>query len=219
MGVSRESKLFRRWRGPGEEEIKDQQRLDPKLAWVVRWRETGEEPTEGEVLMGDPQSKYYWVHREVFVLEGGILWRKGEKGKSARRVVPKKFREQIMKLCHDHPLDGHQGIERTVEKVKSRYYWRGISKDVSAYVKGCMECNQNKKAAVTARHPMLSYHVGAPMERVHLYFTGPLPRTEQGNEHILMMINQFTFSECGGYGKGRCESVLFQVGVPIPSIY
>jgi hypothetical protein len=60
------------------------------------------------------------------------------------RVVPKMYREQIVKLCHDPPLAGHQGIERTIEKVKSRYYWRGISKDVSAYVKGCMECNQNK---------------------------------------------------------------------------
>jgi hypothetical protein len=48
----------------------------------------------------------------------------------------KMYREQIVKLCHDPPLAGHQGIERTIEKVKSRYYWRGISKDVSAYVKG-----------------------------------------------------------------------------------
>jgi hypothetical protein len=44
------------------------------------------------------------------------------------------YREQIVKLCHDPPLAGHQGIERTIEKVKSRYYWRGISKDVSALV-------------------------------------------------------------------------------------
>jgi hypothetical protein len=84
------------------------------------------------------------------------LWRKGDEEKAARRVVPKMYREQIVKLCHDPPLAGHQGIERTIEKVKSRYYWRGISKDVSAYVKGCMECNQNKKATVSARHPMLS---------------------------------------------------------------
>jgi hypothetical protein len=41
------------------------------------------------------------------------------------------YREQIVKLCHDPPLAGHQGIERTIEKVKSRYYWRGTSKDVS----------------------------------------------------------------------------------------
>jgi hypothetical protein len=161
------------FQGPGEDEIKEQQRVDPELAWVIRWRETGEEPTEGELFIGDSRSKYYWINREVFVLEKGVLWREGDEGKSARRVVPKMYREQIVKLYHDPPLAGYQGIERTIEKVKSRYYWRGISKDVSAYVKGCMKCNQNKKATVSARHPMLSYHSGSPMELVHLDFIGP----------------------------------------------
>ena len=140
--------------------MKDQQRVDPELAWVARWRETGEEPTEREVFMGDSRSKYYWVNREVFVLERGILWRKGEEG------CPKEVQGTNREA-------GHQGIERTVDKVKSRYYWRGISKDVLAYMKGCMDCNQNKKATVSARHPMLSYHAGSPMERVHLDFIGP----------------------------------------------
>jgi hypothetical protein len=35
------------FQGPGEDEMKKQQRIDPELAWVVRWRETGEELTEG----------------------------------------------------------------------------------------------------------------------------------------------------------------------------
>jgi hypothetical protein len=35
------------FKGPGEDEMKEQQRVDPELAWVVRWRETGEELTEG----------------------------------------------------------------------------------------------------------------------------------------------------------------------------
>jgi hypothetical protein len=80
--------------------MKDQQRVDPELAWVVRWREIGEEPTEGELFIGDSRSKYYWINRKVFVLEKGVLWRKGDEGKSARRVVPKMYREQIVKLCH-----------------------------------------------------------------------------------------------------------------------
>jgi hypothetical protein len=45
--------------------MKEQQRIDPELAWVVRWRETGEEPTEGELFLGDSRSKYYWINREV----------------------------------------------------------------------------------------------------------------------------------------------------------
>jgi hypothetical protein len=46
-----------------------------------------EEPTEGELFIWDSRSKYYWVNREVFVLEKGVLWRKGDEGKSARRVI------------------------------------------------------------------------------------------------------------------------------------
>lgn len=33
---------------------------------------------------------------------------------------------------------------------------------------------------------------GAPMERVHLDFMGPLPKTKGGNEYVLMMMDQFT---------------------------
>jgi hypothetical protein len=80
--------------GPGEEEMKDQQRVDSELAWVVRWSKTGEEPT---------------------VLEKGIPWRKGEEGKPARRVVPKKFREEVVKLCHDPPW-----LDIMVSKGQSR---------------------------------------------------------------------------------------------------
>jgi hypothetical protein len=41
-----------------EDEMKEQQRVNLELAWVVRWRETGEEPTEGELFIGDSRSKY-----------------------------------------------------------------------------------------------------------------------------------------------------------------
>lgn len=44
---------------------------------------------------------------------------------------------------------------------------------------------------------MKNYHAGAPMERVHLDFIRPLPKTTRGNECILMMVDQFTkWVEC-----------------------
>jgi hypothetical protein len=104
------------FQGPGEDEMKEQQMVDPKLAWVVRWRETGEEPTEGELFIGDSRSKYYWIN-EVFVLEKGVLWREGDEGKSARRVVPKMYREQIVKLSRS-PISwtsGHRKNNRESE--------------------------------------------------------------------------------------------------------
>jgi hypothetical protein len=37
--------------------MKEQQRVDPELVWVVRWRETGEELTEGELFIGPEYSR------------------------------------------------------------------------------------------------------------------------------------------------------------------
>jgi hypothetical protein len=91
--------------GPGEDEMKEQQRVDPELAWMVRWRETGEEPTEGELFIGDSRSKYYWINREVFVLEKGVLWRERDEGKSARRVVPTMYRLSHLSLFPASPVE------------------------------------------------------------------------------------------------------------------
>jgi hypothetical protein len=33
--------------------MKEQQRVDPELAWVVRWRETVEEPTARFICQGN----------------------------------------------------------------------------------------------------------------------------------------------------------------------
>ena len=44
---------------------------------------------------------------------------------------------------------------------------------------------------------MTPYHAGAPMERIHIDFIGPLPKTKRCKEHCLMMVDQFTkWVEC-----------------------
>jgi len=44
---------------------------------------------------------------------------------------------------------------------------------------------------------MTLYHAGAQIERVHLDFMGPLPKTKRSNAYVLMMVDQFTkWTEC-----------------------
>ena len=44
---------------------------------------------------------------------------------------------------------------------------------------------------------MTEYQAGAPIEQVHLDFSGPLPKTKYGNEDVLMMVDEFTkWVEC-----------------------
>ena len=56
----------------------------------------------------------------------------------------------------------------------------------------CNVCSQNKTTFKYGKFPMTEYHTGVPMERVHIDYLGPLPKTNKGNEHILMIVDQFT---------------------------
>ena len=56
----------------------------------------------------------------------------------------------------------------------------GMSRDIQNYIRACAPCNQNKKSVTYGKHPLINYHAGAPMERVHLDFMGPLRKTSSG---------------------------------------
>ena len=72
-----------------------------------------------------------------------------------------------------------------------KFFWYGLSGDVEAYVLSCDVCSKNKKGK-SYIVPLTEFQAGAPMERVHIDFTGPLPKTGRGNEHCLMMVDQLT---------------------------
>lgn len=55
----------------------------------------------------------------------------------------------------------------------------------------------NKRGPLQSRAALKSYQAGSPMEKVHLNFLGLLPRTKNGNEYILTMVDSFTkWVEC-----------------------
>ncbi|CAB0038566.1 unnamed protein product [Trichogramma brassicae] len=59
-------------------------------------------------------------------------------------VVPPAQRERIMRDAHDITSAGHLGIEKTFDRVKREYYWRGMYHDVHEYVRSCDTCQRYK---------------------------------------------------------------------------
>lgn len=72
--------------------------------------------------------------------------------------------------------------------------WYNMSKDCLDYITSCRTCNQNKKPNVRPKASLGQFHAGFPLERVHLDILGPFYTSEDGNNYVLMMIDQFTIS-------------------------
>ncbi|VDI61435.1 Hypothetical predicted protein [Mytilus galloprovincialis] len=167
--------------------------------FILPYLKDGCEPLSNDLFLAPPAAKSHWINKERFFLDdNGILKSQPKtEGANTRLVVPASLRQTVMELCHELPSAGHQGVSRTMSKIKDKYHWYNMTKDINLFVLSCDTCNKNKKASRHSKCPLTKYHAGYPMERVHIDFMGPLPKTKQNNEHILMMTDQFTkWTEC-----------------------
>lgn len=78
---------------------------------------------------------------EFEVAAGRLLFKK-------RLVISKHstFIPTIMKEYHDSPVGGHSGELKTYLRIASDWFWQGMRKDVSKYVRECVTCQQNKSS-------------------------------------------------------------------------
>ena len=72
-----------------------------------------------------------------FTWKDGLLYYKGTK-LYVPDVLTVKLR--IMKAFHDTPTTGHQGRDKTFDKIRAYFYWEGLYKFIEEYVKSCEAC-------------------------------------------------------------------------------
>ena len=173
------------------------QKQDCDLKLILDWLKDGVVPESSVLFRASPAAKSYWLNKDQFQVICDVLYQKDPNREDLRLVIPKSLRGEAMRLSHSLPVTGHQGVARTKERVKEKFVWYGLGQEVRQFVSQCSVCNQNKKSDRHGKGAMLEYQAGAPMERVHIDFLGPLPKTAKGNEYVLMMVDQFTkWVEC-----------------------
>ena len=106
-------------------------------------------------------------------------------------VIPKDIRNDLISSVHTGHLGGHMGRDKTYEKISSRYFWSGMTKDVFGYLEACVECKQANLQRV-APDMQESTCPTFPFEFVALDFAGPYPETEQGNLYVLTVVDLFS---------------------------
>lgn len=62
---------------------------------------------------------------------------------SEKLCVPRKNVRDMLELAHDCLVSGHQGYEKTVERLRN-FHWKHKYSDVKRYCQGCLKCQQFK---------------------------------------------------------------------------
>jgi transposase InsO family protein len=105
--------------------------------------------------------------------------------------IPIEERDKIEK-AHNSSV-GHFGLEKTLGKLdKLNFQWKYRREHVKRFIKECPHCQKQSYLKIPiCTHPftLAAYH---PMERLAIDTIGPLPKSEEGYEHIMVVLDCFT---------------------------
>ena len=102
-------------------------------------------------------------------------------------VVPSTHQTQVIHCLHDQL--GHLGQDRTLDLVRSRFYFPNMEKAIREYVQRCESCVRRK--STMDRAPLVSISSSRPMELLCIDFLS-LETSVGGYENILVITDHFT---------------------------
>ncbi|XP_041477315.1 uncharacterized protein LOC121425354 [Lytechinus variegatus] len=109
-------------------------------------------------------------------------------------VVPKPYRNQVMRLAHDSALAGHLKAKKTTERIMSQFYWPGLQSDVRRYCASCDPCQRTTPKGKVGKVPLVMPPlIDTCFRRIAVDLVGPLqPITDRGNRYILTIVDLAT---------------------------
>lgn len=87
----------------------------------------------------------------------------------------------------------HTGYEKTLARIRQRFYWPKMAKDIKRHVQSCGTCKEVKGPSVPVTPPMGEMRVSDhPFQIISADFVGPLPRSKRGNQYLLVISDLFS---------------------------
>lgn len=193
---------------------------------------TGDLDTLRAAQSSDVNLKYIidHIHEERFAknysINEGLLMFHTSQGKVVPCVPSGKIRRDIITLYHDTPGNGgHFGRDKTIRKIRDRYYWHSMNNDIINHIRSCLRCTQNNP--VRRRPPGHLQPIPSPegtWQIVAMDFHGPInPTSRRGNRYIISLTDLFSkfviarpVRDCTAATAARFlqEEVICQFGTP-----
>jgi hypothetical protein len=129
-------------------------------------------------LQGQEKTETPYVYQD-----NKIFYLRGDEGSSRRIVPPPGERKQIVERAH---LLGHFQEESTEKRIREKYYWPSLSKDVKHAIANCQPCLRHVKTP-TPLGEAHSLPVNELFDRVGIDCLFGLPETEEGYHGILVI--------------------------------
>ena len=147
------------------------QQTDITLAKV--FKTVGKQQTRNNIYWYETQNGItYRIHKTLGQRQDRVV---------KQLVVPKVLRNTIMSVAHEAILAGHMGANKTLNRIKSAFYWPCMDGDVRRYCKSCDICQRTIAKGKVTKVPVGEMPmIDVAFKRVGLDLVGPIyPASER----------------------------------------
>lgn len=119
--------------------------------------------------------------------ERGLLVRISPIDSSVQIVVPEKLRARVLYLAHYPKTSGHPGGTRLFSTLRREFYRPSMALDCYSAVRSCTACAKERIGLRKHKSYLKTFMATAPLEYVAIDILGPLKKTKEGNEYLLVI--------------------------------
>jgi hypothetical protein len=106
-------------------------------------------------------------------------------------IIPKDHLHELIQEYHTSGLQVHPSTYQMEREINDKFICKDLRGMINRVVRSCQTCNMFNQSAPSPIMPT-KLTSSAPWEIIEMDFIGPLPETEQGNKHILLIVDQFS---------------------------
>ena len=174
-------------------QIHEAQRSDEVLSQLYRALKMSQRCPNGGNWRRPPLRRYNQLWSQL-ILKDNVVCRQYTPGPTSETitvpVLPKCLHREALLMAHDSSMAGHQGVEKTLDRLRHSGYWFSMLQDVEQHCQQGMTCQKHKPTA-PMRAPLVNVPIGKPWQMVAVDIL-EVPVSPNNNRYLLEIQDYFT---------------------------
>ena len=190
-------------------DVRSAQRDDPHIGIIFKMItlehddadlvDLGEVPfTKAEAIGYGDEVVTLWGQWPQLTIRKGILYRYWQESSDAEKVfqlvLPLVHQKDVLDQLHDSPVSGgHFAVEKTLNRIRQRFWWPQMRQHVEKKVELCIPCAARRTAGKRRTAELQPMQVGTRFNTVAADILGPVTKGGKTKcKYVLAMTDLFT---------------------------
>ena len=169
------------------------QRNDPTISVLYTTLLSKKIPAHSGNWRQHPLRRYRQIWSQLRLIDGIVCRRYAPSPASdviSVPVLPESLQKEALQRNHDAPSAGHQGMEKTLQRLKQEAFWVHMAREVNEYCNKCVVCQQAKLPNPSPA-PITNIPIGRPWKMIAVDVL-EVPRSVHNNIYLLVIQDYFT---------------------------